>query len=102
MSSIAFPAISAGIFGYPLDLSTKAIVEAINDYLSTEWKNSTILEVYLCDIDQKTISSFIKALGKEYGATDVKMIESTYKPCLMREYSYSCSESGKFIFISAS
>lgn len=34
LRSIAFPAISTGIFGYPLGLATRAAVETVGDFLS--------------------------------------------------------------------
>ena len=36
ISSIAFPAISKGIFGFPTDRCSKVILEAVHDFLRNE------------------------------------------------------------------
>ena len=33
MASVAIPAISAGVFGYPVDLSCENIVETLDNYI---------------------------------------------------------------------
>lgn len=43
--SIAFPLISAGIYGYPKDLAIKTAMAAINEYLQ---ENESKLDVLLC------------------------------------------------------
>lgn len=75
-SSIAVPALSAGIFGYPVDQSVDTIVSAIEFYFKTfrEGKSSKIKEIYFCDIDDKILRGFIQCLRKKYGQ-DVKEID---------------------------
>ena len=75
-SSIAVPALSAGIFGYPVDQSVDTILSAIECYFKTfkEGKSSKIKEIYFCDIDDKILRAFILCLRKKYGQ-DVKEID---------------------------
>ena len=51
--SIAFPAISTGIYGYPKDKAAKTAVEAIKEYFA-EHKDSAIGEVILVAFDGGT------------------------------------------------
>ncbi|MFW9825745.1 MAG: macro domain-containing protein [Candidatus Thorarchaeota archaeon] len=45
LKSIAFPAISTGIFGYPIDRCSKVMIKAVKDYLSGD---TQIGEVIFC------------------------------------------------------
>lgn len=60
-TSIALPAISSGIFGYPVEEATRVIVEAVQLFFDTN-PNSSIRNVLLCDILQNTVKSFQLAL----------------------------------------
>ncbi len=42
VTSIAFPAISTGVFGYPLQLATNVAVNAVKEYLYTNKDTTTI------------------------------------------------------------
>ena len=76
LSSIAVPALSAGIFCYPVDQSVDTILSAIEFYFKTcrEGKSSKIKEIYFCDIDDNNLSAVILCLKKKYGQ-DVKEID---------------------------
>ncbi|MEO0280092.1 MAG: macro domain-containing protein [candidate division WOR-3 bacterium] len=56
IKSIAFPAISTGIFGFPKEKGTKIIVEEVKDFLIRDV--DSIKEVYLCDINLETCKYF--------------------------------------------
>lgn len=60
VSSIAIPAISTGIFGFPKEKGCKIIVEKVKEFLEKEAKS--INEVYLCDINEETCKFFEKFL----------------------------------------
>ena len=60
ISSIALPAISTGIFGFPKEKGCKIIVEKVKEFLEKEAKS--INEVYLCDINEETCKFFEKFL----------------------------------------
>ncbi|XP_061170810.1 protein mono-ADP-ribosyltransferase PARP14-like [Saccostrea echinata] len=71
-SSIAIPALSAGIFGYPMDQSVDTIVSSIQlHFKSKEGKSSKIKEIYFCDVDDKIVMAFINCLKRKIGQ-DVK------------------------------
>lgn len=63
-TSIAFPAIATGSYSYPEKDACKVIVKSINTYLSKIGLNSTIKEIYLCDLEQKKAGYFTTALEK--------------------------------------
>ncbi|PVD29541.1 hypothetical protein C0Q70_08792 [Pomacea canaliculata] len=68
-TSIALPAISSGIFGYPVEEATRVIVEAVRSYFQST-TGSSVRDVRLCDIVQSTVDLFQTALdgsslGKE-------------------------------------
>jgi O-acetyl-ADP-ribose deacetylase (regulator of RNase III) len=64
LNSIAFPAISTGIFGFPKDRAALIIFDAIRKYF-TENKASKITLVRLTIIDEPTLNIF-QAVFKEW------------------------------------
>jgi O-acetyl-ADP-ribose deacetylase (regulator of RNase III) len=58
MRSIAFPAISTGIFGFPKEKAAQVILGAIREYF-TEFPASSLELVRLTLFDQSTIEAFI-------------------------------------------
>jgi putative ATPase len=60
-SSVAMPAISAGIFGYPRPEATRAIVDACREWL--EEHPSELSEVRLVGFDPGTVADFEEALS---------------------------------------
>ncbi|XP_053407521.1 protein mono-ADP-ribosyltransferase PARP14-like [Mercenaria mercenaria] len=60
LKSIAMPALSAGMFQYPVNMSCMGIVKAIDQHF--QGTRSSIKEVYLCDISQGTVNAFTNAL----------------------------------------
>lgn len=60
LESIAFPAISTGIFGFPKERAAKVIFEAIKVYFS-ENISSGIKVVKLVLFDQPTVDAFLQA-----------------------------------------
>jgi putative ATPase len=70
--SIAFPAISTGIFGFPKEQAAKVILAAIDDFF-TRNPASNLKEVRLTLFDQPTMEAFLKVweeshLGKNDSA----------------------------------
>jgi O-acetyl-ADP-ribose deacetylase (regulator of RNase III) len=59
LNSIAFPAISTGIFGFPQSLAAQVILSSIQDYL-THSPTSSIKLIRLVLFDQETLQAFIK------------------------------------------
>jgi len=56
--SIAFPAISTGIYGYPLEAATAVAVEAVRD-----WKGEGVDLVRFVCFDERTLSAYRSALS---------------------------------------
>ena len=65
LQSIAFPAISTGIFGFPKERAAKIILNSITDYLSKG--SSTLKIVRLVLFDDRTVDAFSKAFRMEHG-----------------------------------
>ncbi|XP_025943186.1 poly [ADP-ribose] polymerase 14-like, partial [Apteryx rowi] len=64
--SIAFPSISAGIFGFPLQLCTYSIVSSIKETLEESMGDSSLKEVHLVDVAEKNIQAFSRALKEVF------------------------------------
>ncbi|NWU52151.1 PAR14 polymerase, partial [Dromas ardeola] len=64
--SIALPAISGGIFGFPLELCTYSIVSSIKETLEESMGASSLKEVHLVDIAQNNVQGFCKALAEVF------------------------------------
>jgi O-acetyl-ADP-ribose deacetylase (regulator of RNase III) len=58
LSSIAFPAISTGIFGFPKSLAARVCLTSIHDYLSDNL-NSSLKLIRLVLFDQATLQAFV-------------------------------------------
>ena len=60
--SVAFPAISTGVFGYPLDAATKVAVETVRKVLAETPK---VERVVFCCFDEHTAEAYRKVLGSD-------------------------------------
>ncbi|XP_017345055.1 protein mono-ADP-ribosyltransferase PARP14 isoform X2 [Ictalurus punctatus] len=68
-SSIAVPAISSGIFGFPLDLCTEKIAEELHAYVEDQTRQggrNTLKEIHLVDNNPTTVSAMAQAVKKEF------------------------------------
>lgn len=59
LNSIAFPAISTGIFGFPKDRAAKVIMEALGNYFDNN-SSSEIMVIKLVLFDQGTVDAFLQ------------------------------------------
>ena len=69
LKSMAIPAISSGIFGYPVNDSAKIIVDTVIEHfniLKKEKKESTLEKVVLCLFDDNTFTIFEKEAEKHF------------------------------------
>ena len=66
ITSIAFPAISTGIFGYPVDRCAEIMLKICMDYLN---KNGKVKDIYFCLWDNSTYEVFLKSLKELYKVT---------------------------------
>ncbi len=60
LKTIAFPAISCGVYGYPVEKASQVAVSQTHNYLSQE--NTSIEEVFFVCFDDASISAYQKAL----------------------------------------
>jgi putative ATPase len=67
--SLAVPAISTGIFGFPKDQAAKIFMMSIRDYF-TDIESSELSRIRLTMIDQETISAFEDALDELQNFTE--------------------------------
>jgi O-acetyl-ADP-ribose deacetylase (regulator of RNase III) len=59
--TIAFPAISTGIFGYPLDEATRIAVRTVRDEVT---RKATIEEVRFVCFDERTLAAYREVLAQ--------------------------------------
>lgn len=65
--SLAFPAISTGIFGYPIDRCAEIMLETILDYCKGE---TSIREVRLCLFDDAALEIFRQTAERTFSGKD--------------------------------
>ncbi|KAK3549858.1 hypothetical protein QTP86_015477 [Hemibagrus guttatus] len=76
-SSIAVPAISSGIFGFPLDLCTETIAKELHSYVEFQIGQggmNTLKEIHLVDNNPKTVDAMVQAVKKEFTDFNPRMI----------------------------
>jgi len=60
--SIAMPAISSGIFGFPKDLCAKVMIEAVIAFLDEKAGSQTLREIHFTNFDEVTTKLFEQEL----------------------------------------
>ena len=65
LSSVAIPAISTGIFGYPKREGTKVILEEVYKFLKE--RDTSLKEVHLTNIDEETSMLFVEHINNLEG-----------------------------------
>lgn len=64
--SVAIPAVSAGIFGFPLDLCASILVETVTMFFQKN-PNCNLSEVHLTNIDDMTVKAFFDEMKRQFG-----------------------------------
>ncbi|KAL0994160.1 hypothetical protein UPYG_G00118530 [Umbra pygmaea] len=64
--SVAVPAVSSGIFGFPLDLCTETIAEAVREYCDHQRGMSSLTQIHLVDNSDKTVKALVIAIQKVF------------------------------------
>ncbi|KTF83681.1 hypothetical protein cypCar_00013089 [Cyprinus carpio] len=64
--SLAIPAISSGVFGFPLDLCADTIVKAIKEFCDFV-EGNTLRKIHLVDNNEKTVRALEAAVKNVYG-----------------------------------
>ncbi|XP_053568061.1 protein mono-ADP-ribosyltransferase PARP14 [Bombina bombina] len=79
LTSIGIPAVSSGIFGFPLDLCVKIIVESVHQFVEEQGDNSSIKRIHLVDTDDNIITIFTDALKVVFHDQDINTSSKTDK-----------------------
>lgn len=70
IATLAIPAVGAGAYKVPVEVSANTIVETIKGFGDRN-PRSGVRGLYLCDIDSQTTKQFVLALRKHYAENDI-------------------------------
>jgi O-acetyl-ADP-ribose deacetylase (regulator of RNase III) len=62
LSSVAFPSISTGVYGYPVDQAAKVALRTVSDFLRDE--TTSLQQVYFILYDSNTFQTYAAELGE--------------------------------------
>ena len=93
LSSVAIPAISAGVFGFPVAVSTSVIAEAVKDFLDQKNSIGGLTEIHLLDTRIEGAQAFCSALGRHF-----KVAQRTSTVSSVGATSNQTGNSGAFVF----
>ncbi|KAI4819928.1 hypothetical protein KUCAC02_027929, partial [Chaenocephalus aceratus] len=65
-STIALPAISSGVFGFPLDLCADTIAQAVREYCDSPGAPRSLTEIQLVDNIHNTVKVLATAVNREF------------------------------------
>ncbi|NWZ24385.1 PAR14 polymerase, partial [Asarcornis scutulata] len=68
--SIAFPSVSGGIFGFPLQKCAETIVSSIKETLEESRGENSLKEIHLVDITADKVQAFTEALKKAFSGSE--------------------------------
>ena len=88
--SIAFPAISAGIYGCPYDACTKCWIEAVVSFVNAE-PSSHLSEIYFVAHDSSSAEHVVKAIRSQSSSmftivSPAGMLDASDKPIRQRTH----------------
>ncbi|KAM4697941.1 protein mono-ADP-ribosyltransferase PARP14 [Rhinophrynus dorsalis] len=66
-SSIGIPAVSSGIFGFPIKLCIKNIMESVSEFVEKQNEESSIKRIHLVDTNDEIVRAFTEAVRGEFG-----------------------------------
>ncbi|MFT7809775.1 poly ADP-ribose polymerase 14-like isoform X1 [Arapaima gigas] len=80
-SSIAIPAISSGIFGFPLDLCARTIAKAVREHCENHPGGSGVLnKIYLVNHDDKTVQAMTRAVKNVFAGMQMQVPKRWNQP----------------------
>ncbi|KAK1166015.1 protein mono-ADP-ribosyltransferase PARP14-like [Acipenser oxyrinchus oxyrinchus] len=79
-TSIAIPAISSGIFGFPLELCAETIVKCVHEHCEDIYRDSTLKKIHLVDNNDKTVQALTVAAQKIFAVYVPQVRAKTAKP----------------------
>lgn len=65
-SSIALPAVSSGMFGFPIDLCADTIAEAVREYCDSPGRMGSLTEIILVDNKDSTVKALATAVNTAF------------------------------------
>ena len=65
LRSVAIPAVSSGVFGFPRDLCAQVVIDAVLDFCE-ENRSCTLSEIYLLNNDSVTVTAFAGEMRKRF------------------------------------
>ncbi|XP_040011244.1 protein mono-ADP-ribosyltransferase PARP14-like isoform X2 [Xiphias gladius] len=65
-STVAMPAISSGVFGFPVDLCAETIAQAVREYCDSPRSPGSLTEIHLVDNNDNTVRVLAKAVNREF------------------------------------
>jgi O-acetyl-ADP-ribose deacetylase (regulator of RNase III) len=68
LTSLAFPAISCGVYGYPIEEASRVAIRTVADYLETHAEIDEVRFVLFSDHDLAVYQEALEALKRERGA----------------------------------
>ncbi|KAF6120826.1 poly(ADP-ribose) polymerase family member 14 [Phyllostomus discolor] len=88
--SIAIPAISSGVFGFPISQCVEAIVLAVKETFQYNWDGRTLKEIYLVDTSQKTVEAFAETVKTVFkntmpGTSSQLSVPAAVQPSLRKD-----------------
>nr|XP_023649998.1 poly [ADP-ribose] polymerase 14 isoform X1 [Paramormyrops kingsleyae] len=93
--SVAIPAISSGIFGFPLDLCAETIAAVVHEHCVDHIPGSSSLnEIHLVNHDEKTAQAMTEAVKTVFSEQQVQLMLRPSKPVFLEDTSRTRSALG--------